>query len=71
MVKWERVFVRNVLQRDIRVGKGHQKRETYCSTSSAVVSRIDLVWAMPALLIRIVGGPSCTALTSSFLSATH
>ena len=30
-----------------------------CSTSAAVEARIDFVWTMPALLIRIVGGPSC------------
>lgn len=34
-------------------GKG-----TYCSTSSVVVSRMDFLWTMPALLMRIVGGPS-------------
>jgi hypothetical protein len=32
---------------------------TYCSTSSMEVSRIDFLWTMPALLIRIVGAPSC------------
>ena len=37
---------------------------TYCSTSSAVESRIDLALTMPALLIRIVGGPSCAPLAS-------
>jgi hypothetical protein len=38
---------------------GGNGRETHCSTSSAVESRIDFMRTMPALLMRIVGGPSC------------
>jgi hypothetical protein len=35
-----------------------------CETSSAVEERSGFVWTMPALLIRMVGGPSCSQLVS-------
>lgn len=59
-VNWESVFVRKVLFLALDLGDVRYRLGTYCSTSSAVEFRIDLGRTIPALLIRMVGGPSCS-----------
>ena len=59
-VKWERVFVRKVLSWMSDLGSSVEwvGSITYLSTWAAVESRMDPGHTMPALLIKMVGGPS-------------